>query len=183
MLKNQLHLLKLNFTKMLAIYLLAIYLFIDFWLQIWFQKYCISPYGTQFPINKDKNRGKFLFTFPPMGVMRGSVLPRRCATGLTVRTDEIQTYLLSEIDNIWLRNPARLWILCARDMRAPVRSTPLTSSVSEARHCAQSNDLLPLRASPRASAKVPGRLVERHYSLMSFSTNVPAHGPVREGTA
>jgi hypothetical protein len=40
-----------------------------------------------------------------------------------------------------------------------------------------------LRASPRAYAKVPGRLVERHYSLMSFSTNVPAHGPVREGIA
>jgi hypothetical protein len=43
--------------------------------------------------------------------------------------------------------------------------------------------LLVLRASPGASAKVPGRLVERHYSLMSFSTNVPTHGPVREGTA
>jgi hypothetical protein len=36
--------------------------------------YYISPHGTQFLINKDKNRGKFLFTFLPMGAMRGSIL-------------------------------------------------------------------------------------------------------------
>jgi hypothetical protein len=54
---------------------LAIYLFLEFWLQIWFQKYCISPNDTQFLINKDKNRGTFFFTFPPMGAMRGSILP------------------------------------------------------------------------------------------------------------
>jgi hypothetical protein len=38
---------------------LAIYLFLEFWLQIWFQKYYISPPGTQFLINKHKNRGRF----------------------------------------------------------------------------------------------------------------------------
>jgi hypothetical protein len=27
-------------------------------------------------INMDKNRGRYLFTFPPLGAMRGSVLPR-----------------------------------------------------------------------------------------------------------
>jgi hypothetical protein len=54
---------------------LANYLFLDFRFQIWSPKYYISPYDTQFLINKHKNRGKFLFTFPPMGAMRGSVLP------------------------------------------------------------------------------------------------------------
>jgi hypothetical protein len=54
---------------------LAIYLFLDFWVQIYFQKYYIRPNGTQFLINKDKNRGRYLFTFPPMGAMKGSVLP------------------------------------------------------------------------------------------------------------
>jgi hypothetical protein len=43
---------------------LAIYLFLEFWLQIWFQKYYISSNETQFLINKHKNRGRFLFTFP-----------------------------------------------------------------------------------------------------------------------
>jgi hypothetical protein len=43
---------------------LAIYLFLEFWLQIWFQKYYISSNGPQFLINKHKNRGRFLFTFP-----------------------------------------------------------------------------------------------------------------------
>jgi hypothetical protein len=38
---------------------LAICLFLDFWLQIWFQKYYISPNDTQFLINKHKNKGKF----------------------------------------------------------------------------------------------------------------------------
>jgi hypothetical protein len=38
---------------------LAIYLFLEFWLQIWFQKYYISSNGIQFLINKHKNRGKF----------------------------------------------------------------------------------------------------------------------------
>jgi hypothetical protein len=37
---------------------LAIYLFLEFRLQIWFQKDSISPNGTQFLINKHKNRGK-----------------------------------------------------------------------------------------------------------------------------
>jgi hypothetical protein len=36
------------------------------WLQIWFQKHYISSNGTQFLINKHKNRGKFLFTFPDL---------------------------------------------------------------------------------------------------------------------
>jgi hypothetical protein len=43
---------------------LTICLFLKFWLQIWFQKYYISLNGTQFLINKHKNRGRFLFTFP-----------------------------------------------------------------------------------------------------------------------
>jgi hypothetical protein len=34
----------------------------------------IGPDDTQFLINKDKNRDRFLFIFPPMGAMRGSVL-------------------------------------------------------------------------------------------------------------
>jgi hypothetical protein len=38
---------------------LAIYLFLEIWLQICFQKYHISPNDIQFLINKDKNRGKF----------------------------------------------------------------------------------------------------------------------------
>jgi hypothetical protein len=38
---------------------LAIYLFLEFWLQIWFQKYSISSNDTQFLINKHKNRGRF----------------------------------------------------------------------------------------------------------------------------
>jgi hypothetical protein len=45
---------------------LAIRLFLEFWLQIWFQKYYISTNGTQFLINKHKNRGRFLFTFPDL---------------------------------------------------------------------------------------------------------------------
>jgi hypothetical protein len=32
----------------------------------------------EFLINKDKNRGMFLFTFLPMGAMRGLVLPGPC---------------------------------------------------------------------------------------------------------
>jgi hypothetical protein len=43
---------------------LEIYLFVEFWLQIWFQKYYISSNGIQFLINKHKHRGRFLFTFP-----------------------------------------------------------------------------------------------------------------------
>jgi hypothetical protein len=35
------------------------------WLQIWFQKHYINPGGTQFLINKHKNRGRFLFNGPP----------------------------------------------------------------------------------------------------------------------
>jgi hypothetical protein len=54
---------------------LTIYLFLDFWLQIWFQKYYISSNDTQFLINKDKNWDRFLFKFPPMGQMRGSGFP------------------------------------------------------------------------------------------------------------
>jgi hypothetical protein len=38
---------------------LTIYLFLEFWLRIWFQKYDISHNGTQFLINKDKNKGMF----------------------------------------------------------------------------------------------------------------------------
>jgi hypothetical protein len=38
---------------------LAIYLFLEFWLQIWFQKYYIILDGTQFLFNKHKNRGRF----------------------------------------------------------------------------------------------------------------------------
>jgi hypothetical protein len=49
---------------MVKILKLAIYLFLEFWLQIWFQKCYISPNDTQFLINKQKNRGRFLFTFP-----------------------------------------------------------------------------------------------------------------------
>jgi hypothetical protein len=41
----------------------------------------------------------------------------------------------------------------------------------------------PLRASPRVSPKVPGRPVERHYSLMRCSTNNSLNWPVREGPA
>jgi hypothetical protein len=33
------------------------------------------PDGTHIQINKDKNRSKLMFIFPPMGAMRGSVLP------------------------------------------------------------------------------------------------------------
>jgi hypothetical protein len=47
----------------------------------------------------------------------------------------------------------------------------------------QSQSLVPLRASPRVSTKVPGRPVERHYSLMSCSTNSSLNWPVREGPA
>jgi hypothetical protein len=47
---------------------LEIYLFLEFWFQIWFQKYFISPNATQFLINKHKNRGRFLFTF--LGLVR-----------------------------------------------------------------------------------------------------------------
>jgi hypothetical protein len=43
---------------------LVTYLFLETWSQIWFQKYYICSYGTQYLINKDKNRGKLLFTFP-----------------------------------------------------------------------------------------------------------------------
>jgi hypothetical protein len=38
---------------------LAIYLFLKFWFQIRFQKYSISSNGTQFLLNKHKNRGSF----------------------------------------------------------------------------------------------------------------------------
>jgi hypothetical protein len=38
---------------------LAIHLFLEILFQIWFLKYYISPYATQFLINKDKNRGRF----------------------------------------------------------------------------------------------------------------------------
>jgi hypothetical protein len=41
---------------------LAILFFNKFWLQIWFQKYYLSLSGTQFLINKHKNRGMFLFS-------------------------------------------------------------------------------------------------------------------------
>jgi hypothetical protein len=51
---------------------LAIFIFKNFWLQIWFQKYYISPYESQFLINKHKNRGRFLFTRAPVK----SSLPR-----------------------------------------------------------------------------------------------------------
>jgi hypothetical protein len=37
---------------------LAIYLFLECWLQIWFQKYYISSSGNQILINKHKNRGR-----------------------------------------------------------------------------------------------------------------------------
>jgi hypothetical protein len=38
---------------------LAIYLFLEFRIQIWFQKYHFSPNATQFLIKKHKNRGRF----------------------------------------------------------------------------------------------------------------------------
>jgi hypothetical protein len=44
---------------------LAIFIFILFLFQIWFQKYYISSDGNQFLINKHKNRGRFLFTGAP----------------------------------------------------------------------------------------------------------------------
>jgi hypothetical protein len=40
---------------------LAIFILKKFWLQIWFQKYYISPIDAQFLINKHKNRGRLLF--------------------------------------------------------------------------------------------------------------------------
>jgi hypothetical protein len=43
---------------------LAIFLFLEFWLQIWFQKYHISPIGTEFLINKHKNRAGFCLLGP-----------------------------------------------------------------------------------------------------------------------
>jgi hypothetical protein len=55
------------------------------YIHIWFQKCYINTNATQFLINKDKNMGRFLFTFPPMGAMRGSVLPRHtrcCSRGI-----------------------------------------------------------------------------------------------------
>jgi hypothetical protein len=52
---------------------LVIYLFLEFWPQIWFQKYHVSPIGTLFLINKDKNRGMFLFTFPHPSSNEGNV--------------------------------------------------------------------------------------------------------------
>jgi hypothetical protein len=58
---------------------LVIYLFSEFWLQIWFQKYYISLHGTQFLIKKHKNRGRFLFTFPGL-VPAWGVLSNRYVT-------------------------------------------------------------------------------------------------------
>jgi hypothetical protein len=45
---------------------LAIFIFFKFRFHIWFQKYCISPCGTQFLFNKHKNRGRFLFNGAPV---------------------------------------------------------------------------------------------------------------------
>jgi hypothetical protein len=42
-------------------------------------------------------------------------------------------------------------------------------------------DELDLRASPRVSAKVPGRPVEWYYSLMKCSTNISLNLPIKEG--
>ena len=58
---------------------LVIFILKKFWLQIWFQKYYISPNATQFLINEHKNKGRFLFT----GVSVKHSLPRFMQTPLT----------------------------------------------------------------------------------------------------
>jgi Na+/alanine symporter len=55
---------------------LVIHLFLECQLQIWFQKYDISPSDTQFLINKDKNREAMKGVSPPqalVGYMEGLV--------------------------------------------------------------------------------------------------------------
>jgi hypothetical protein len=61
-------------APMVKILKLAIYLFLELGLQIWFQKYYIRPNGTQFLINKDKNRGH-IFVYIPSNRSNEGVIP------------------------------------------------------------------------------------------------------------
>jgi hypothetical protein len=51
---------------------MAICLFLEFKPLIWFQKYSINPKTIEFLINKDKNRGMLLFTFPHPSSKKGN---------------------------------------------------------------------------------------------------------------